>query len=259
MHEASAILAMAHRDLVKLLRDRTRLVADFAFPLIFIGVLGTTLQAGFGDVAGFDLLTFVFTGVLAQTLWQSAALGVISLIEDRENDFSQEIFVSPISRYSIIIGKVLGESLVALPQGIAIIAFGLVIGIPLSPIGLLALLPAIGVVTLFGGAFGVIVLSRLPNRRAATQIFPFIMLPQFFLAGIFNPIGNLEGPLEIASRLAPMRYAVDLMRNAYYGVQPDVVDVALEPAATNLAIIGVLFVVFVAVGTTLFVRAEQNR
>ncbi|MEO7295259.1 MAG: ABC transporter permease [Candidatus Limnocylindria bacterium] len=259
MHEASAILAMAHRDLVKLLRDRTRLVADFAFPLIFIGVLGTTLQAGFGDVAGFDLLTFVFTGVLAQTLWQSAALGVISLIEDRETDFSQEIFVSPISRYSIIIGKVLGESLVALPQGIAIIVFGLVIGIQLSPIGLLALIPAIGVVTLFGAAFGVIVLSRLPNRRAATQIFPFIMLPQFFLAGIFNPIGNLEGPLEIASRLAPMRYAVDLMRNAYYGVHPDVRDVALEPALTNLAIIGVLFVVFVAVGTTLFVRAEQNR
>lgn len=259
MHEVSAILAMAHRDLVKLLRDRTRLVADFAFPLIFIGVLGTTLQAGFGDVAGFDLLTFVFTGVLAQTLWQSAALGVISLIEDRENDFSQEIFVSPISRYSIIIGKVLGESLVALPQGVAIIAFGLVIGVPLSIVGLLALVPAILVVTLFGGAFGVIVLSRLPNRRAATQIFPFIMLPQFFLAGIFNPIGNLEGPLEIASRLAPMRYAVDLMRNAYYGVHPDVRAVALEPASTNLAIIGVLFVVFVAVGTTLFVRAEQNR
>ncbi len=259
MHEVSAIMAMAHRDLIKLLRDRTRLVADFAFPLIFIGVLGTTLQSGFGDVAGFDLLTFVFTGVLAQTLWQSAALGVISLIEDRENDFSQEIFVSPISRYSIIVGKVLGESLVALPQGIAIIVFGLVIGVQLSPLVLLALVPAIIVVTLFGGAFGVIVLSRLPNRRAATQIFPFIMLPQFFLAGIFNPIGNLEGPLEIASRIAPMRYAVDLMRNAYYGVHPDVIDVPLEAPATNLAIIGVLFVVFVAIGTALFVRAEQNR
>ena len=31
MHEVSAIMAMAHRDLIKLLRDRTRLVADFAF------------------------------------------------------------------------------------------------------------------------------------------------------------------------------------------------------------------------------------
>ncbi|HEX2221434.1 MAG TPA: ABC transporter permease [Candidatus Limnocylindria bacterium] len=259
MHELSAVMAIAHRDLVKLLRDRIRLVADFTFPLIFIGVLGTSLQAGFGEVAGFDILTFVFTGVLAQTLWQSAAMGVISLIEDRENDFSQEIFVSPISRYSIVLGKVLGESLVALPQGIAIVVFGLVIGIPLSLTALLALVPVVLIVTVFGGAFGVLVLSRLPNRRAATQIFPFVMLPQFFLAGVFNPIGNLPWVLDIASRLAPMRYAVDLLRDAYYGIHPERVDVPLAPLGTNLAIIGVLFAIFIVVGTALFVRAEQNR
>ena len=259
MHELSGVLAIAHRDLVKLLRDRTRLIADLAFPMIIIGVLGVSLQAGFGDIAPFDFLVFVFTGVLAQTLWQSSALGVISLIEDRENDFSQEIFVSPISRYSIILGKVLGESLVALPQGVAIVAFAVVLGIPLSLTVLVALLPAVLVVTLFGGAFGVLVLSRLPNRRAATQIFPFIMLPQFFLAGIFNPIEGLPPPLEIASRLAPMRYAVDFVRNVYYSVHPEDVDVPLASAGTNLAIIGGLFVAFIVIGTALFVRAERNR
>jgi len=259
MHEASAVLAIAHRDLVKLLRDRARLIADLAFPMIFIGVLGTSLQAGFGDVSGFDILAFVFTGVLAQTLWQSSAMGVISLIEDRENDFSQEIFVSPISRYSIVIGKVLGESLVALPQGVAIVAFGFVIGIPLSAASVLALVPAALVITVFGGAFGVLVLSRLPNRRAATQIFPFIMLPQFFLAGVFNPIENLPWFLDALSRLAPMRYAVDLLRNVYYAIHPESVDVPLASFPANLAIIGALFAAFIVVGTALFVRAEQNR
>jgi ABC-2 type transport system permease protein len=259
MHELSAVMALAHRDLVKLLRDRTRLIADLAFPMIIIGVLGVSLQAGFGDVARFNFLTFVFTGVLAQTLWQSSALGVISLIEDRENDFSQEIFVSPISRYSIVLGKVLGESLVALPQGAAIVAFGFVLGIPLSLAFLVALAPVALVVTLFGGAFGLLILSRLPNRRAATQIFPFVMLPQFFLAGVFNPIDGLPPVLDIASRLAPMRYAVDLLRNVYYAVHPEAVAVPVASAGTNLAIIGVLFVVFIVVGTVLFVSAEQNR
>ena len=259
MHELSGILAIAHRDLIKLLRDRARLVADLVFPMIFIGVLGTALQSGFGEVSGFDLLAFVFTGVLAQTLWQSSALGVISLIEDRENDFSQEIFVSPISRYSIVIGKVVGESLVALPQGLAIIVFGVVIGITLGPLALLALLPTMLVITVFGGAFGVLVLSRLPNRRAATQIFPFVMLPQFFLAGVFNPIENLPWFLDVLSRLAPMRYAVDLMRNVYYGFHPEPVDVPIATLATNLTVIAGLFVVFIVIGTALFVRAEKNR
>src|SRR5881275_901431 len=222
------------------------MVADFAFPLIFIGILGTSLQAGFGSQAGgVNLLDYVFTGVLAQTVWQSSALGLISLLADREQDFSQEIFVSPISRYSII----LGESLVALPQALGIIAFGFILQIHMGPDQLARMTLAMLVIALFGGAFGVIVLANLSSQRAANQIFPFVMLPQFFLAGIFNPVQNLPLPLDILSHLAPMRYAVDLMRDGYYGSTSRVV---LSDAGTNLAIIGGLFVLFMVVGTFLF-------
>ncbi len=259
MRELSGILVIAHRDVVKLFRDRSRLVADIAFPLIFIGILGTSLQAGFGSRSGINLLTFVFTGVLAQTVWQSSALGVISLIADREQDFTQEIFVSPISRYSIVFGKILGESLVALPQGIAIIAFGLVLGVPLALGTLIALAPILLVIAAFGGAFGILVLSNLGSQRAANQIFPFIMLPQFFLAGVFNPINNLPPFLDIPSHLAPMRYAVDLLRDVYYGSHPDTQPVPILGTATNLAIVAAMATAFILIGTALFVRSERNR
>ncbi len=259
MTELSAILVIAHRDVVKLLRDRSRILADFAFPLIFIGILGTSLQAGFGSRGGINLLTFVFTGVLAQTVWQSSALGVISLIADREQDFSQEIFVSPISRYSIVFGKILGESLVALPQALAIIAFGLVLGVPLTPATLLALAPILLVIAVFGGAFGILVLSNLSSQRAANQIFPFVMLPQFFLAGVFNPINNLPPFLDVPSHLAPMRYAIDLLRDVFYGAHPDVEPIPILSTATNFSIVVALTTVFVIIGTALFVRSERNR
>jgi ABC-2 type transport system permease protein len=259
MGELSAILVIAHRDVVKLLRDRTRIVADFAFPLLLVALLGPALQAGFGSPGGLNLQTFVFTGVLAQTVWQSAAMGVISLIADRDEDFSQEIFVSPISRYSIVIGKILGESLVALPQGGAILALGLLLGVPLSVPTLIALVPVVCIIAVFGGAFGILVLSRLRNQRTATQIFPFVMLPQFFLAGVFNPLQHLPWYLDLLSRVAPMRYAVDLLRNVYYGFQPAGMPVEAASAATNLAIIGVSFAVFIVIGTTFFVRSERNR
>jgi len=259
MHELSAILAIAHRDFVKLLRDRARIVSDFAFPLIFIGILGSSLQAGFGSGSGFNLLTFVFTGVLGQTIWQSSALGVISLIADREQDYSQEMFVSPVSRYSIIAGKIVGESLVALPQGAAILVFGWVLGVPLSVPVLLALIPVAFGIAIFGGAFGILVLSNLKSQQAANQIFPFVMLPQFFLAGVFNPINNLPWYLDVISHLSPMRYAIDLVRDVYYGGLPEAVPVALYGAPTNLAIIGGMFALFLLVGTTLFVRSERNR
>ncbi|MDQ2915211.1 MAG: ABC transporter permease [Chloroflexota bacterium] len=257
MTEASAILAIAHRDFIKLLRDRARIISSFAFPLIFIGVLGSSLQSGFGNQAGTNLLVFVFTGVLGMTIWQSTAQGIMSLIADREEDFSQEIFVSPISRYSIIVGKILGESLVALPQAAGILAFALVLRIPLSLDQLVRIVPALVVVAVFGGAFGVIVLANLGSQRAAQQIFPFVLLPQYFLAGLFNPIGNLPLPLDILSKISPLRYAVDLTRDAYYSTTGERVE--LFDATTNLAIIGAMFVVFMVVGTFLFVRAERNR
>ena len=256
MSELSAVLTLAHRDLIKLLRDRTRIIADFSFPLIFIGILGPTLQAGFGDAAGIDLMAFIFTGVLAQTVWQSTALGVISLLMDREQDFSQEIFVSPISRYSIILGKILGESFVALPQVIAILAFGVILGVRFTPAQLGGVVLAVILIAVYGGAFGILVLSRLENQRQANQIFPFVMLPQFFLAGVFNPIGHLPWFLDILSKIAPMRYAVDLMRDVYYANGPHVYVFDLP---TNLAIIAVEFAVFMVIGTAGFVRAERNR
>jgi ABC-2 type transport system permease protein len=259
MTEINAILAISFRDLLKLLRDIPRLLTTLVFPLIFIGVLGGTLQSNFGASAGYNFLTFVFTGVFAQTLFQSTAQGVISLIEDRENDFSQEIFVSPISRYSIIFGKILGESLVAFPQGAAIVVFGLLLGVSITPFQLLGLL-LVGLVTcLFGGAFGVVMLSSFKSQRTANQIFPFIIFPQFFTAGVFTPIKVLPLYLDFLSRISPLRYAVDLLRDVFYFGSADYPQVTLDGPGLNSIAIALLFIVFLLVGTALFVRNERNR
>jgi len=257
--EASAIAAIAHRDFVKLLRDRLRLFSELAFPLILIVLLGPALQAGFGAPGGLDLTTFVFTGVLAQTIWQSAALGLISLIADREEDFSQEIFVSPVSRYSIVAGKIIGESLVALPTGLGIVVVGFLIGVPLSPLVIVALIPLSLVVAVYGGAFGLLILANISSQRTANQIFPFVMLPQFFLAGVFNPIHDLPTPLAVLSALSPMRYAVELTRNVFYGLRNDVPSPEVTAFELNLLVVIASFLAFIAIGTVLFVRAERNR
>jgi ABC-2 type transport system permease protein len=256
---ANAILVIAYRDLLKLLRDPARIIYAFIFPLLMIAVLGGSLQANLGVGAGYDLLTFTFTGVLAQTFFMSTSQGVISLIEDRENDFSQEMFVSPISRYAIVFGKMLGETLVALPQGAAVVVFGLVLGVPMTAPQLLAMVPVAIAVSLFGAAFGVLVLSNLGSRRAAEQVFTFIMLPQFILTGVFTPIKVLPWTLDALSRLLPMRYAVDLTRNAFYAGQAEYAQVVLESPPFNVLVMTATFVVFLMLGTALFVRREQNR
>lgn len=259
MKEINAILTIAARDFTKLLRDRPRLIISFIFPLIFIGALGGGLQANLGNQIGYNFLTFTFTGVFAQVLFQSTASGIISLIEDRTSDFSQEIFVSPISRYSIILGKIIGETLVAFTQVFGVVIFGIIMGIPLGPLEILKLIPVGLAAALFGGAFGTIVMANLGNIRSANQIFPFLIFPQFFLSGVFNPIKDSPPILALLSKITPMTYPVDLVRGIYYAGKPEYSKVVLHSPFINLAVMGFFFTLMLIAGTYLFVKNERNR
>ncbi|MBP7768826.1 ABC transporter permease [Candidatus Woesebacteria bacterium] len=259
MQNLNAIITIAFRDIAKLFKDRTRILASLIFPVIFIGLLGTSLQQNLGENIGYNFLVFVLIGVLGQTLFQSTAAGIISLVEDRQNDFAQEMFIAPISRYSILLGKILGETLVALIQVVGIIIFGYIMAIPLDFVALLRLVPFIFAVSFFGGAFGVFVMSNIADQRAANQIFPFILFPQFFLAGVFNPIKYLPLPLLIASRISPMTYAVDLLRSVYYYGKPEYSKVVLFNPTLDLAVVLILGSIFLLAGTYIFVKNERNR
>lgn len=257
--EFNAILTIAARDFIKLLRDRARIISSLIFPLIFLGALGGSAQANIGPALGINMLVFTFTGVYAQVLFQSTAAGISFLIQDRENDFSQEIFVSPISRYSIILGKILGESLVALVQVVGVVIFAFAMGIPISPRDLLLLIPAAVVACLLGGAFGTLILSQLGNLRSAQQVFPFFIFPQFFLSGVFVPIKELPPVLFVLSRIAPLTYAVDFTRGIIYWGKPEYDKVVLYHPLVNLAIIATLFTIMLVIGTYFFVKSERNR
>ena len=257
--QIGAVLMLAQRDLTKLVRDRARLVSELVFPVIFIGILGSSLQASFGHAIGYDFVAYTFTGVFGMTLFQTTAQGIISLIEDRETDFAQEVFVSPVSRYAIVTGKILGETLVASPVAVGIVLFAAAVGVPFSLERLAGLAVGGLVAAFFGGSFGLLVLANLPSRRAAQNVFPFLMLPQYFLSGIFNPMVNLPLYLDVASRVSPMRYAVDLVRGLFYRGSPEYPLVVLQDPSTVAAIIAGAFVAFLIAGTALFVRRERDR
>jgi ABC-2 type transport system permease protein len=259
MHELNAVMAIAGRDLTKFVRDRGRLVAAVVFPFGMIFLLGGTLQLNLGRSAGFNFIGFTFTGFLGMTLFQSTAQGLTSLMDDRQNDFAQELFVSPVSRYSIVFGKILGETAVAIVQVLPMIAFAAVLRVPLTA-GTIALLAPVALLSCFlGGAFGLTLLNTMSDARSSNQIFNFVFLPQYFLAGLISPINVLPWYLEALSLLSPMRYVIDLTRGVVFAGRPEYSRVVLASPMTNLAVLGLMFVAFMVLGTTLFVRRETNR
>jgi ABC-2 type transport system permease protein len=259
VHQLWALLAIAQRDVIKLLRDRVRLAVNLAFPVLLIGGLGSVLQPLVGRVTGLSAITLAFTGVLAATLFQSAAAGMISIVEDRENDFSRELFVTPVSRLTLVTGKVVGETLVSLGQGAGIVIFALAFGVRMGPAQLAALLLPSVACCLLGGAFGLATLAFLPNQRTAMQIFQFLIIPQYVLGGVLFPLRGLPPWLDALSRAMPLRYAVSLMRAAFYAGTPGYSRAVTESPVIDLAVTGSLFVLLIITGAVVFNYRERSR
>lgn len=259
MTELSAVAAVATRDVTKFLRDRSRVGLSLLLPFLLLFLLGRTVQLNLGRAVGFNFLTFTFTGVLGMTLFQSSMQGLASLLDDRQNDFAQEIFVAPVSRYAIIGGKILGETLVALAQAVPLVVFALMLRVPMTVEQVALLVPVALIACLLGGSCGLVAMSVINSQQAANQIFNVVLLPQLFLAGVFTPITVLPWYLAVLSRLSPLRYVVDLFRDVLYAGGPAYHNVVLLDPLTNLVTLVLMCAIFLLIGTALFVRRETNR
>lgn len=254
------ILMLATRDLLKFLRDSGRIVATFVFPIVFLGIFAVTLDAGIGaQNIGFSYVDYVFSGIILQTIFQSSFMGIVSLISDREKDFSMSIFVAPISRSSIIIGKILGESLVGIAQVLGILVFGVLVNVNFSVFSIILSMPAILLASFVGGSMGIFVASRLDTPESAQRIFPFFTFPLLFLSGAFTPVNNLPLVLNVLKTLNPLYYGVDLIRNILFAGRPEYDLVVSNPLWLDTIIFSVLGLIFFIIGTWLFANKEGNK
>jgi ABC-2 type transport system permease protein len=253
------VLMIAQRDLIKLRRDHLRVAVNLMFPIVLMVGLGSVLEPTVGRVTGLNTVTLAFTGVLAATMFQSAAAGMISLIEDREQDFARELFVTPVSRLVLMSGKVAGETLVALGQGVAIVIVALPfgVGIDLHQIGLIAV-PCVAC-GLLGAAFGLATLATLPNQRSAMQVFQFLIVPQYVLSGVVTPMRGVPGWLDALGWVMPLRYGVEFVRAAFYGGTPGYQQlVSLGPMGDVVVMIA-MFLVLMVGGGWLWEHRETSR
>jgi ABC-2 type transport system permease protein len=166
----------------------------------------------------------------------------------------KEILVSPVSRFTIFIGKMLGDSTAALLQGVIVFAFGFLLGIPFNPLTLLAALPVMLLITFGLVSLGLILASFMGSLENFGAIQTFINLPLFFTSGALFPIAGAGTPewLQVASTFNPLTYGVDALRTVILGSA----WMPLHPLIVNLGVMAVFDVVMIGVGTWAFSRMK---
>src|SRR4051812_7037233 len=127
-------VSLAKRELVRFLRQRHRIIGALATPIVFWLVIGGGMgrSISFGGSNAESYIRFFFPGTLVMILLFTAIFSTISIIEDRREGFLQSVLVAPIPRQTLVLGKVLGGTVLAAGQGLIFLLLAPVVGIHFS-------------------------------------------------------------------------------------------------------------------------------
>jgi ABC-2 type transport system permease protein len=256
LREVNAVITLAMRDVTLVLKSPAKLIQCLIMPVMFLGMFGSQLSQNMGRGMGFDFNAFMLVGMLVQGLFMIMGNGVTSLVEDRSSDFTQEILVCPVSRYSLILGKIAGSAFASYLTFFFTIIVGFFIGARLSISQFLTLLAFSPLICLAAGSLGIACIGFIQKASTAGIVIMMLSMTQTFLSGALIPVNHSTGVMAVISRLLPMTYCVDFMRGIFYGGGS---ELTLHSPPFNLFIIVAFTAVFLVAGTAGFVRAEKNR
>ncbi|ELY66045.1 ABC transporter permease [Natronococcus jeotgali] len=250
--DPTAIYALWLRDVKRFLRAPSRIAGSIAMPLLFLVFLGLGFDGAAipGLPEGVDYIQFLVPGMVGFAMLFGASFAGMSILSDRDVGFLKEILVAPISRTSIVLGRIAGGSTTALVQALLILLLSIPLGFRIaSPLSLpLAVVFLVLIAITFVG-FGVALASQFNDSEGFGLVVQFVIFPLFFLSGAIYPVSSLPEPVQLAAMLNPLTYGVD-------GLRAVLVGTSAYPIALDLGALVVSATLTVAVGTYLFERVE---
>ena len=213
-----AVFTLWQREWVRFYRQPSRVVGALGPPVLFWLLIGAGLGPSFhaaGSAEQGSYLAFFFPGVVILILLFTAIFSEISIIEDRREGFLQAVLVSPAPRASVVLGKVLGGTTLALLQSGLFLLIGPAIGIRPASVGAVAVLGAV----LFLLAFALTALAcaiawSLDSTQGFHAIMNLFLIPMWLLAGTLFPVAGAPGWLGAVMRINPLTYGVAALRRS---------------------------------------------
>jgi len=211
-----------YRDVLRFWRDKMRMFGMLTFPLLFLFVFGSGLSASMGLLGGgVDFAQFIFPGIIGMTVLMSSFMGSMSVVWDREFGFLKEVLVAPINRASVALGQTLGSATVAMVQGALVLIFAPLIGVSLSWLTVLKLLPLMFLLAVCLGSLGILLATRIKSMEAFQVMNQLLMFPMIFLSGVFFPLHKLPAWMNVLVKINPATYGIAPIRQVVLGSSQD--------------------------------------
>lgn len=149
-------------------------------------------------------------GTILQTL--TTILTATAIVRERERGTIEQLIVTPIRSWELMVGKLAPYVIIAFINTIEILVAGvLIFGVPINgSVPLLLLLSGLFLVTTLG--MGLFISTMANTQQEAMLTAFFLMLPALFLSGFFFPLAAMPRVLQLLSYAIPLRYFLIVVR-----------------------------------------------
>ena len=154
----------------------------------------------------------IVPGLIAIILFQTAtSLTALAIVKERERGTIEQLIVTPIRSWELILAKIIPYIIVSFADTILILVVGtLLFGVPIR--GSLMLLFAVtGLYLLPTLGYGIVISTIAQTQQQAQLMIMPLMLPAFMLSGFLFPISSLPVVLQYVSYLLPTTYFIYIM------------------------------------------------
>ena len=241
--------ALCKRELLRFVRERNQLYSALARPLLWLVFLGSGMRGAFREETGVSYMAFLLPGVVAMTILFGGLFSGVSTVWDRELGFMKEMMVAPVSRLTIVVGKLLAGAIVTSVQAVVTLAFAPLVGVTFTIPTFLALLGLILLTSVGVVGLALCMAARMRTLEGFGNVANFVALPLFFLSGSMYPLEHVPGWLLPVVAVNPITYAVDAMRQVAVGTEG-------HTMALDLGVLALFAALTAALATLLFRRVS---
>jgi ABC-2 type transport system permease protein len=196
---------------------------------------------------------FVAPGIIAMVVMMALMTGLPHAISyEKDIGTLDGMLAAPISRLSIILGKVMAQTIRGMTQGLIILLLAMILfGVVIQ--GSILLVIALIILTVFSFVgLGILITSFTDKEETATMVMMTLMFPMMFLSGVFFPLQQMPGYMQTFAHFLPLTYATTALRKVM------VLGADVSSVATEITILVGFGVILLVIAVPMFKRAMSR-
>jgi len=215
MNGIGAAIALGKRELIRQVRQPSRILASLLTPLLvwgfFAGGFSSAIGQGNTDQ---NLTAYMIPGVASLTVMFASIFASISLIQDRHDGVLRAALISPAPRWSIVMGKVGAGALVAMLQGLVILAALPFLGVELSVVGVIGACIGLALISVALIGLGLGLAWIVDSSQGFHGIMNAVLMPMWLTSGAVFPVNDAAGWLRILAMINPLTWMHSSIRGS---------------------------------------------